>query len=110
MRYARKHVTTLCPPSPYSTGLFDGVVTLAALLLSYGASSDAGSAALQGGLGAACLSLMAGGGRAGGPGAGPAGGLLELSPRGVLALLEAVHHTTLPDAEVRTIITARRCT
>ncbi len=72
------------------------------LLLGYGASSDAGSAALQAGLGSAITGLMAAGGRgsAGGGTGAPPGGLLELSPRGVIALLEAAQHTTSPDAEV----------
>ncbi|KAG2493565.1 hypothetical protein HYH03_008379, partial [Edaphochlamys debaryana] len=86
--------------APARTGLFDGVAQFAALLLSYGASSDPGSAALQAGLGGAVVGLLAAGGRAGaaGGGGGP-GGLLELSPRGFVALLEAAHHTAAPDAE-----------
>ncbi|GIM09257.1 hypothetical protein Vretimale_13139, partial [Volvox reticuliferus] len=87
--------------APARTGLFDGVVSLVSLLLGYGASSDAGSAALQAGLGGAVIGLMAAGGRGSGAGgaAGPPGGLLELSPRGATALMEAAHHTAAPDAE-----------
>ncbi|GLI63648.1 hypothetical protein VaNZ11_006646 [Volvox africanus] len=87
--------------APARTGLFDGVVSLVSLLLGYGASSDAGSAALQAGLGGAVIGLMAAGGRgsAGGGASGPPGGLLELSPRGATALMEAAHHTAAPDAE-----------
>ena len=69
----------LCPRATHRrptrrTGLFDGVVTLAATLLGFGQSSDAGSAALQAGLGGACMALLSGGR------ASP-GGLLELSPK-----------------------------
>ncbi|KAG2431488.1 hypothetical protein HXX76_009502 [Chlamydomonas incerta] len=85
--------------APARTGLFDGVVTLAALLLGYGASSDAGSAALGAGLGGAVIALMAAGGRGGGPGGGAPGGLMELSPRGVAALLDAAGLTAAPDAD-----------
>ncbi|GLC39018.1 hypothetical protein PLESTM_000827500 [Pleodorina starrii] len=87
--------------APARSGLFDGVVSLVSLLLGYGASSDAGSAALQAGLGGAVLALMAAGGRGatGGGAGGPSGGLLELSPRGVVALMEAVQHTSAQDAE-----------
>ncbi|GFR42822.1 hypothetical protein Agub_g3779, partial [Astrephomene gubernaculifera] len=103
--------------APARTGLFDGVVSLAALLLSYGPASDTGCAVLAGGLGGAVVSLMAAGGRSGGMygtgtygggaggttmgggGGGAPGGLLELSPRGVVALMEAVHHAAAPEAE-----------
>ena len=93
---------TPSPHTPHSTGLFDGVVALAALLLGYGASSDAGSAALGAGLGGAVMALTAAGGRGGGPGGGGGapGGLMELSPRGLVALLEAAGLTAAPDADV----------
>ncbi|KAG2425226.1 hypothetical protein HYH02_015053 [Chlamydomonas schloesseri] len=92
--------------APGRTGLFDGVVALAALLLGYGASSDAGSAALGAGLGGAVIALMAAGGRGSGPGGGGGapGGLMELSPRGLSALLDAAGFTAAPDADTPQVL------
>ncbi|MEW5307613.1 MAG: hypothetical protein WDW36_009992 [Sanguina aurantia] len=73
------------------SGLFDGALSLVAALLSYGGSSDAASAATHAGLGASVLQLLAGG--------RTSSALLDLSPHGLLHLLDAVHHASRPEAE-----------
>lgn len=73
-----------------------------AVLLSYGGSSDAASAATNAGLGAAVLQLLAGG--------RTSSALLDLSPYGLLHLLDAVHHASRPEAEVGTDVLNLVCT
>ncbi len=72
------------------SGLLDGPFALAASLLAFGASSDAGLSALRSGVGSGVLAAL---------GSGREGPLLELSPSGLLCVLEALHHLAQPDCE-----------
>jgi hypothetical protein len=70
-------------------GLFDGPMALTATLLAFGATSDAGAESIAAGLGDALLSLLT---------SNKDGPLLELSPKGVQALLEGVQQLVQVDA------------
>ncbi|GAX79537.1 hypothetical protein CEUSTIGMA_g6978.t1 [Chlamydomonas eustigma] len=99
---------------PCRTGLYDGVVALVHVLLSYGATADASQAALQAGWGdalAAVLIAGAGGGRPsiGSGSGGPSGAgsvLLDLSPKGVLLLLRALLLAVQSDAGTANVLLA----
>lgn len=71
---------------PPLVGLSDGPAALAAALLARGPGSAAGGAAAAAGLGAAAAGVLAAAG--GGRERGAPAALAELSPAGVLALLE----------------------
>lgn len=73
-----------------STGLFDGPISLVAALLSFGGSSDASLEATQAGLGAAIVSVLA---------SSKDGYRCEISPRGLLQLLEALHQLAQSHSE-----------
>jgi len=73
--------------APALTGLADGPAALARALLSAGPGSAAGAAAARAGLGDAAAAVLAAAGGAHERGATAA--LAELSPAGVLSLLEA---------------------
>ncbi len=73
--------------APALTGLADGPAALARALLSAGPGSAAGAAAARAGLGGAAAAVLAAAGGAHERGAAAA--LAELSPAGVLSLLEA---------------------
>jgi hypothetical protein len=73
---------------PCRTGIFDGPLALTSALLGYGGGADASATAVAAGLGRAALDVLV---------SGKHGPLLELSPRGLLALLDCVHHLAQPD-------------
>ena len=75
--------------SLFRVGLFDGPVALTATLLAFGATSDAGAESIAAGLGDALLSLLT---------SNKDGPLLELSPKGVQAMLEGVQQLVQVDA------------
>lgn len=81
---------------PCRTGIFDGPLALASALLGYGGSSDASVTAVQAGLGKAALDVLT---------SGRQGPLLELSPRGLLALLDCVHHLAQPECLGHAVVT-----
>ncbi|GLC77209.1 serine/threonine protein kinase [Pleodorina starrii] len=100
--------------TPIRTGLLDGAVSLASQLLGYGYGTSSGNAAqgsrersqawaamrgLQGlrGLGEAALEVMAATSTA--DRGNPPGALSELSPRGVLALMEIALRVSSPEAQ-----------
>ncbi|KAK9831906.1 hypothetical protein WJX81_007961 [Elliptochloris bilobata] len=81
---------------PPLVGLSDGPAALAGVLLAAGPDSAAGGAAAAAGLGGAAAGVLAAAG--GGRERGAPAALAELSPAGVLSLLEALRHASAPDA------------
>ncbi|WIA21240.1 hypothetical protein OEZ85_000481 [Tetradesmus obliquus] len=75
---------------PCRAGLLDGPVTLVAHLLAFGGSSASSLEAQQAGLAAAGIATAV---------SGKSGPLMELSPAGVLSLLELLQHLAAPDCE-----------
>uniref|UniRef100_A0A383VWV5 non-specific serine/threonine protein kinase n=1 Tax=Tetradesmus obliquus TaxID=3088 RepID=A0A383VWV5_TETOB len=75
---------------PCRAGLLDGPVTLVAHLLAFGGGSASSLEAQQAGLAAAGIATAV---------SGKSGPLMELSPAGVLSLLELLQHLAAPDCE-----------
>lgn len=102
LRLLKYHVSNPSPMMeaiegcPARVGLYDGAVALVSVLLSYGGQSDASMAVLQAGLGTAVLQLLTNGRNS---------VLLEHSPRGVIHLMECIHHMAQPDAEGSKVLT-----
>jgi len=84
---------------PCRVGLFDGPVALTATLLAFGATSSARAESRAAGLGDALLSLLT---------SNQDGPLLELSPKGVQAMLEGVQQLVQVDAGGLHLLTGLR--
>uniref|UniRef100_A0A7S3VLZ8 non-specific serine/threonine protein kinase n=1 Tax=Dunaliella tertiolecta TaxID=3047 RepID=A0A7S3VLZ8_DUNTE len=88
---------------PCRTGLMDGPLQLVSALMAYGPGSDPYMAAVQAGLGSALVALAVSSFCSGADGSG---GLMEVSPAGLLALLEGLRAAAALEGDGSKIMTS----